>query len=112
MDRLLTVSYTHLDVYKRQPVQRKDLEDAVYMTKKEKFNAVVEAVKEAHAKQQPVLVGTITIETSELLSRMLRREGIQHSVLNAKFHEQEAETVAQAGQAGAVTCLLYTSRCV
>ncbi len=81
-------------------VQRKDLEDAVYMTKKEKFNAVVEAVKEAHAKQQPVLVGTITIETSELLSRMLKRQGIKHNVLNAKFHELEAEIVAQAGQAG------------
>jgi len=92
-----------VEIPTNKPVQRKDLEDAVYMTKKEKFNAVVEAVKEAHAKQQPVLVGTITIETSELLSRMLRREGIQHSVLNAKFHEQEAEIVAQAGQAGAVT---------
>ena len=92
-----------IEIPTNKPVQRKDLEDAVYMTKKEKFNAVVEAVKEAHAKQQPVLVGTITIETSELLSRMLRREGIQHSVLNAKFHEQEAEIVAQAGQAGAVT---------
>ena len=84
-------------------VQRKDLDDAVYMTKKEKFNAVVEAVKEAHAKHQPVLVGTITIETSELLSRMLKREGIPHNVLNAKFHELEAEIVSQAGQAGAVT---------
>ena len=92
-----------VEIPTNKPVQRKDLEDAVYRTKKEKFNAVVEAVKEAHAKQQPVLVGTITIETSELLSRMLRREGIQHSVLNAKFHEQEAEIVAQAGQAGAVT---------
>ena len=92
-----------VEIPTNKPVQRKYLEDAVYMTKKEKFNAVVEAVKEAHAKQQPVLVGTITIETSELLSRMLRREGIQHSVLNAKFHEQEAEIVAQAGQAGAVT---------
>ena len=92
-----------VEIPTNKPVQRKDLEDAVYMTKKEKFNAVVEAVKEAHAKQQPVLVGTITIETSELLSRMLRREGIQHSVLTAKFHEQEAEIVAQAGQAGAVT---------
>ena len=92
-----------VEIPTNKPVQRKDLEDAVYMTKKEKFNAVVEAVKEAHAKQQPGLVGTITIETSELLSRMLRREGIQHSVLNAKFHEQEAEIVAQAGQAGAVT---------
>ncbi len=85
------------------PVQRKDLDDAVYMTKKEKFNAVVQAVKEAHEKHQPVLVGTITIETSELLSRMLKREGIQHNVLNAKFHELEAEIVAQAGQADAVT---------
>ena len=75
---------------------------AVYMTKKEKFNAVVEAVKEAHAKQQPVLVGTITIETSELLSRMLKRQGIKHNVLNAKFHELEAEIVAQAGQADAL----------
>ena len=84
-------------------VQRKDLDDAVYMTKKEKFNAVVEAVEEAHAKHQPVLVGTITIETSELLSRMLKREGIPHNVLNAKFHELEAEIVAQAGQADAVT---------
>ena len=85
------------------PVQRKDLDDAVYMTKKEKFNAVVNAVKEAHEKHQPVLVGTITIETSELLSRMLKREGIPHNVLNAKFHELEAEIVAQAGQADAVT---------
>ena len=85
------------------PVIRKDLDDAVYMTKKEKFNAVVRAVKEAHERHQPVLVGTITIETSELLSRMLKREGIPHNVLNAKFHELEAEIVAQAGQADAVT---------
>ena len=85
------------------PVQRVDQEDAVYMTKKEKFRAVVEAIKEAHEKRQPVLVGTITIETSELLSKMLKREGIPHNVLNAKFHELEAEIVAQAGQAGAVT---------
>ena len=92
-----------VEIPTNKPVQRKDLDDAVYMTKKEKFNAVVEAVKEAHAKQQPVLVGTITIETSELLSRMLKREGIPHNVLNAKFHEIEAEIVAQAGQAGAVT---------
>ena len=84
-------------------VQRKDLDDAVYMTKKEKFNAVVEAVKEAHAKHQPVLVGTITIEVSELLSRMLKKEGIQHNVLNAKYHEKEAEIVADAGVHGAVT---------
>ena len=92
-----------VEIPTNRPVQRKDLEDAVYMTKKEKFNAVVEAVKEAHAKHQPVLVGTITIETSELISKMLRREGIPHKVLNAKFHELEAEIVAQAGQSGAVT---------
>ena len=92
-----------VEIPTNRPVQRKDLEDAVYMTKKEKFNAVVEAVKEAYAKKQPVLVGTITIETSELISKMLRREGIPHKVLNAKFHELEAEIVAQAGQAGAVT---------
>ena len=92
-----------VEIPTNRPVQRVDHEDAVYMTKKEKFNAVVKAVVEAHAKQQPVLVGTITIETSELLSRMLKKEGIKHNVLNAKFHELEAEIVAQAGQAGAVT---------
>ena len=92
-----------VEIPTNKPVQRKDLDDAVYMTKKEKFNAVVQSVKEAHEKQQPVLVGTITIETSELISRMLKREGIPHNVLNAKFHELEAEIVAQAGQAGAVT---------
>ncbi|MDC7290769.1 preprotein translocase subunit SecA [Blautia schinkii] len=92
-----------VEIPTNMPVQRKDLDDAVYMTKKEKFNAVVRSVVEAHEKQQPVLVGTITIETSELLSRMLKREGIPHNVLNAKFHELEAEIVAQAGQAGAVT---------
>ncbi|HJC10103.1 MAG TPA: preprotein translocase subunit SecA [Candidatus Blautia merdigallinarum] len=92
-----------VEIPTNKPIARVDLEDAVYMTKKEKFRAVVEAVKEAHAKQQPVLVGTITIETSELLSRMLKREGIQHQVLNAKFHEMEAEIVAHAGEAGNVT---------
>ena len=85
------------------PVQRKDLNDAVYMTKKEKFNAVVQSVKESYEKKQPVLVGTITIETSELLSKMLKREGIPHNVLNAKHHEAEAQIVAEAGVAGAVT---------
>ena len=85
------------------PIQRVDLDDAVYMTQKEKFHAVVREVKESYEKKQPVLVGTITIETSELLSKMLRKEGIPHQVLNAKFHEQEAEIVAMAGQAGAVT---------
>ena len=92
-----------VEIPTNKPIARVDLEDAVYMTKKEKFRAVVEAVKEAHEKQQPVLVGTITIETSELLSRMLKREGIQHQVLNAKFHEMEAEIVAHAGEAGNVT---------
>ena len=86
-----------------KPVIRKDYNDAVYMTKKEKFNAVVEDIKRTHKKGQPVLVGTITIETSELLSRMLRKEGIEHTVLNAKFHEKEAEIVAGAGIHGAVT---------
>ncbi len=85
------------------PVIRKDLEDAVYKTKREKYNAVVEAVKEAYQKGQPVLVGTITIETSELLSQMFKRAGIPHNVLNAKFHEMEAEIVSQAGQHKAVT---------
>ena len=92
-----------IEIPTNRPVQRKDLDDAVYMTKKEKYQAVVEAVKEAHAKGQPVLVGTITIEVSELLSGLLKREGIQHKVLNAKFHELEAEIVADAGVHGAVT---------
>ena len=85
------------------PIQRIDYDDAVYLTQKEKFRAVVNEVKESYEKKQPVLVGTITIETSELLSKMLKKEGIPHNVLNAKFHEQEAEIVALAGQAGAVT---------
>ena len=92
-----------VEIPTNRPVIRKDLHDAVYKTKKEKLNAIVEAVKEAHAKGQPVLVGTITIEASEQLSGMLRREGIQHKVLNAKFHELEAEIVADAGIHGAVT---------
>ena len=85
------------------PVQRQDLEDAVYKTQKEKFRAVCDAIEEAHAKHQPVLVGTITIDNSELLSGMLKRRGIKHNVLNAKFHELEAEIVAQAGIHDAVT---------
>ena len=85
------------------PVQRKDLEDAVYKTQKEKFRAVCDAIEVAHAKHQPVLVGTITIDNSELLSGMLKRRGIKHNVLNAKFHELEAEIVAQAGIHDAVT---------
>ena len=89
-----------IEIPTNRPVIRVDMDDAVYMTKKEKFHAVVEEVKEAHAVNQPVLVGTITIETSELISKMLRREGIPHQVLNAKFHELEAEIVAHAGEAG------------
>jgi preprotein translocase subunit SecA len=92
-----------IEIPTNRPVQRVDLDDAVYMTKKEKFHAVVDAIVEAHEKGQPVLVGTITIETSELLSGMLKRRGIQHKVLNAKFHELEAEIVAEAGRHGAVT---------
>lgn len=86
-----------------QPIARLDHDDAVYKTKKEKFNAVVEDVRAAHDKGQPVLVGTITIETSEMLSHMLKKAGIPHKVLNAKFHELEAEIVADAGIHGAVT---------
>ncbi len=85
------------------PVIRKDLDDAVFKTRKEKLKAVVDAVEEAHSKGQPVLVGTITIEASEEISALLRRRGIQHNVLNAKFHEMEAAIVADAGQHGAVT---------
>ena len=92
-----------IEIPTNKPVIREDLQDAVYKTKKEKFRAVVEEIKKANEKGQPVLVGTITIETSELLSGMLKRQGIQHKVLNAKFHELEAEIVAEAGQHGAVT---------
>lgn len=92
-----------IEIPTNRPIARTDLQDAVYKTQKEKFRAVVEEVKRAHEKGQPVLVGTITIETSELISGMLKRQGIPHTVLNAKFHEQEAEIVAQAGQHGAVT---------
>ncbi|MDD7148792.1 MAG: preprotein translocase subunit SecA [Lachnospiraceae bacterium] len=92
-----------IEIPTNRPVQIIDHQDAVYKTKKEKLHAIVEAVKEAHAKNQPVLVGTITIEASEEISRLLRKEGIEHKVLNAKFHELEAEIVADAGVHGAVT---------
>lgn len=92
-----------IEIPTNMPVIRKDQQDAVYKTKKEKLHAIVEAVKEAHAKGQPVLVGTITIEASEEISRMLTKNGIAHKVLNAKFHELEAEIVADAGIHGAVT---------
>ncbi|MGB7769658.1 MAG: preprotein translocase subunit SecA [Verrucomicrobiia bacterium] len=100
-----------LDIYKlgvltiptNQPNIRKDGHDSVYKTRREKFNAVVTEIKELHAKGRPILVGTVSVETSEMLSRMLKREGLIHSVLNAKYHEQEAEIISRAGQRGAVT---------
>ncbi|SFN75093.1 preprotein translocase subunit SecA [Pseudobutyrivibrio sp. UC1225] len=92
-----------VEVPTNRPIQRIDHDDAVYKTKNEKYKAVVEEVKKAHEKGQPVLVGTIDIDISEHVSKLLRREGIEHNVLNAKFHEKEAEIVAEAGKHGAVT---------
>ena len=92
-----------IEIPTNRPIARLDLQDAVYKTRREKLNAIVDAVEEAHKKDQPVLVGTITIEASEELSKMLTKRGIHHKVLNAKFHEMEAEIVADAGIHGAVT---------
>lgn len=92
-----------VEIPTNKPVLRKDLNDVVYKTKKAKFEAVVDSVIESHEKGQPVLVGTITIDTSELISEMLKKKGIKHNVLNAKYHELEAEIVSQAGKHGAVT---------
>ena len=92
-----------IEIPTNTPVARKDESDAVFKTKKEKFDAVVEDIREHHATGQPLLVGTITIETSEMLSKLLKREGIRHEVLNAKYHEKEAAIIAQAGKKGAVT---------
>src|SRR3974390_1846313 len=100
-----------LDIYKlgvlviptNRPVARKDANDSVYKTKREKYNAVLNEIKQVHSQGRPILVGTISVEVSEQLSRMLKREGIIHSVLNAKYHQQEAEIVTRAGQRGAVT---------
>jgi preprotein translocase subunit SecA len=100
-----------LDIYKlgvltiptNQPNIRKDKNDSVYKTRREKFNAVAKEIKELHTQGRPILVGTISVETSEMLSKMLKREGLIHSVLNAKFHQQEAEIVSRAGQRGAIT---------
>jgi preprotein translocase subunit SecA len=100
-----------LDIYKlgvltiptNQPNIRKDTHDSVYKTRREKFIAVVGEIKELHALGRPILVGTVSVEASEMLSRMLKREGLIHSVLNAKYHEQEAEIISRAGQRGAVT---------
>src|SRR5881296_2225650 len=99
------------DIYKldvnviptNRPVARKDHNDRIYKTRREKYNAVINEIREHHTKQQPVLVGTVSVEASELLSRMLKREKIPHNVLNAKFHMQEAEIVQRAGQPGTVT---------
>ncbi len=99
------------DIYKldvaviptNRPVARKDHNDRIYKTRREKYNAVINEIKDCHTKQQPVLVGTVSVEASELLSRMLKREKIPHNVLNAKFHMQEAEIVQRAGQPGTVT---------
>jgi len=86
-----------------RPIRRVDINDQIYKTKREKYNAVIEQIKECHGKKQPVLVGTATVETSEVISRMLDRQGIPHNVLNAKNHAREAEIVALAGQPGAIT---------
>ena len=92
-----------IEIPTNRPVQRIDHADIVYKTEAAKFKAVIEDIKESHAKGQPVLVGTVTIDTSELLSKLLKREGIPHQVLNAKYHAKEAEIVALAGRKGAVT---------
>ncbi len=92
-----------VEIPTNRPVARKDLPDVVYKTEAGKFRAIVEQVKQCHAKGQPVLVGTISIEKSEVISKLLKKEGIPHNVLNAKYHEMEAQIVAQAGQFGAVT---------
>ncbi len=92
-----------IEIPTNRPMIRKDLNDKVYKSEVGKFKAVVEKVKEVHAKGQPVLIGTVTIEKSELLSKLLKREGIEHNVLNAKYHEKEAAIIAQAGREGAVT---------
>ena len=86
-----------------RPVARNDMEDSLYATKEDKYNAIVNATIEAHEKQQPVLVGTANIEVSETISKMLKKRGVKHNVLNAKFHDKEAEIVAEAGRLGAVT---------
>jgi preprotein translocase subunit SecA len=106
-----TEALEFMDIYKlvctviptNKPCIRKDSNDLIFKTRREKFGAVIKAIQAAHEKGQPVLVGTVSVESSEVLSRMLRRTGIVHSVLNAKYHQQEAEIVARAGQRGAVT---------
>ena len=106
-----TEAQEFFDIYKlgvlviptNKPVARKDSHDTVYKTKREKFGAVLKEITDIHQQGRPILVGTISVETSEHLSRMLKKAGIIHSVLNAKYHQQEAEIVARAGQRGSVT---------
>ncbi len=106
-----TEAQEFFDIYKlgvlviptNRPIARNDANDSVYKTRREKYNAVLKEIKDIHAKGRPILVGTISVEVSEHLSRMLKREGIIHSVLNAKYHEQEAEIITRAGQRGSVT---------
>jgi preprotein translocase subunit SecA len=106
-----TEAQEFFDIYKlgvlviptNRPIARKDGNDSVYKTRREKYNAALKEIKEVHGKGRPILVGTISVEVSEHLSRLLKREGIIHSVLNAKYHMQEAEIIARAGQRGAVT---------
>src|SRR4029079_14275384 len=86
-----------------RPCVRPDLDDFIYQTPREKVNAVVKEIAAAHARNQPVLVGTVSVEQSEVLSRMLKREKVPHAVLNAKYHMQEAEIIGRAGQPGTVT---------
>src|SRR6059058_3506616 len=106
-----TEAQEFFDIYKlgvlviptNKPVARKDANDSVYKTKREKYGAVLKEIQDVHHQGRPILVGTISVEVSEHLSRMLKRTGIIHSVLNAKYHQQEAEIVARAGQRGSVT---------
>src|SRR5580692_4005638 len=106
-----TEAQEFLDIYKlgvltiptNKPNIRKDANDSVYKTRREKFNAVVGEIKELHGRGRPILVGTVSVETSEMLSKMLKREGLIHSVLNAKYHQQEAEIISRAGQRGSIT---------
>ena len=92
-----------VEVPTNKPMIRQDYPDVIYKTEQAKYNAVIDKIVECHEKGQPVLVGTVTIDKSELFSRMLKKRGVKHEVLNAKFHEKEAEIVAQAGKYGAVT---------
>src|SRR5690606_17211759 len=92
-----------VEVPTHRPVRRVDENDEVYRTAEEKYNAIIELIEDCHKRGQPVLVGTVSIEKSEYLSEKLKKRGIKHNVLNARYHEQEAQIIAQAGRSGAVT---------